>query len=209
MKVANLRLLQRERPDIVRLTTYNAEVNTHMVAVNEAMGFRPVARLGDFQKRLADPELVRVGPDEWETFRDVRLASLADAPGAFGASYADWVDAPEQRWRSRLTDVPFTVVACLEGRGVGVVSGAQADDHVELISMWVAPDHRGTGLAGRLIAAVAEWAASDGHDTCLMVRDDNARAVAAYEKAGFVDLGVPLDWPDDAPRERRMRRVRA
>ena len=26
VKVANLRLLQRERPDIVRLTTYNAEV---------------------------------------------------------------------------------------------------------------------------------------------------------------------------------------
>lgn len=52
VKVANLQLLQRERPDIVRLTTYNAEVNTHMVAVNEALGFRPVAWLGDFQKRL-------------------------------------------------------------------------------------------------------------------------------------------------------------
>lgn len=52
VKVANLRLLQRERPDITRLTTYNAEVNSHMIGVNEAIGFRPVARLGDFQKRL-------------------------------------------------------------------------------------------------------------------------------------------------------------
>ncbi|CAM3625078.1 GNAT family N-acetyltransferase [Nocardioides zeicaulis] len=52
VKVANLRLLQRERPDVVRMTTYNAEVNAHMIAVNEALGFRPVARLGDFQKRL-------------------------------------------------------------------------------------------------------------------------------------------------------------
>ena len=52
VKVANLRLLQRERPDVVRLTTYNAEVNTHMIGVNEALGFRPVAWLGDFQKRL-------------------------------------------------------------------------------------------------------------------------------------------------------------
>ena len=50
VKVANLRLLQRERPDITRLTTYNAEVNSHMIGVNEALGFRPVARLGDFQK---------------------------------------------------------------------------------------------------------------------------------------------------------------
>lgn len=52
VKVANLQLLQRERPDVVRLTTYNAEVNTHMIGVNEALGFRPVARLGDFQKKL-------------------------------------------------------------------------------------------------------------------------------------------------------------
>ncbi|HEY0645380.1 MAG TPA: GNAT family N-acetyltransferase [Nocardioides sp.] len=53
VKVANLRLLQRERPDVRRLTTYNAEVNSHMIEVNEAMGFRPVARLGDFQKKLS------------------------------------------------------------------------------------------------------------------------------------------------------------
>ena len=52
VKVANLQLLQRERPDVRRLTTYNAEVNSHMIGVNEAMGFRPVARLGDFQKKL-------------------------------------------------------------------------------------------------------------------------------------------------------------
>ena len=52
VKVANLRLLERERPDVRRVTTYNAEVNAHMIGVNEAIGFVPVARLGDFQKRL-------------------------------------------------------------------------------------------------------------------------------------------------------------
>lgn len=53
VKVANLRLLQRERDDIARLTTYNAEVNGHMIGVNERLGFRPVERLGEFQKLLA------------------------------------------------------------------------------------------------------------------------------------------------------------
>ena len=105
--------------------------------------------------------------------------------------------------------MPFTTVALSDGRGVGVVSGAQADDHVELISMWVAPDHRGTGLAGRLIGEVVAWADTMGQDTVLMVRDDNVPAIRTYERAGFLDLGVPADHPADAPQERRMRRPRA
>lgn len=53
VKVANLRLLQAERPDIDHVITYNAEVNAHMIGVNELLGFVPSERLGEFQKRLA------------------------------------------------------------------------------------------------------------------------------------------------------------
>jgi GNAT superfamily N-acetyltransferase len=34
------------------LVTFNAEVNGHMIGVNEQLGFRPVERVGEFQKRL-------------------------------------------------------------------------------------------------------------------------------------------------------------
>jgi GNAT superfamily N-acetyltransferase len=51
-KVHNLRRLQAAEPDRTLLMTWNAEVNAHMVAVNEALGFRPVGRLGEFQKVL-------------------------------------------------------------------------------------------------------------------------------------------------------------
>ena len=51
-KVHNLRRLQAGESGRSLLFTYNAEVNTHMIGVNEAMGFRPVQRLGEFQKRL-------------------------------------------------------------------------------------------------------------------------------------------------------------
>ena len=152
--------------------------------------------------------LVRVGPDDWQDFRDVRLASLADAPHAFGAKLADWVEAGEDRWRARLADVPFTVVARSEGQGVGVVSGVSTGEHVELISMWVAPAHRGTGLAGRLVAEVVAWAAAQEQDTYLMVRDDNVRAIRAYERAGFSDLGIPEGHLTGAPPERRMHHPR-
>jgi ribosomal protein S18 acetylase RimI-like enzyme len=52
VKLANLRLLQAERSDIRTVTTYNAEVNAHMIGVNERLGFRKVARYAGFQKRL-------------------------------------------------------------------------------------------------------------------------------------------------------------
>lgn len=52
VKVANLRAFQATTPIAARLITWNAEVNVHMVGVNERLGFRPVERSGEFQKRL-------------------------------------------------------------------------------------------------------------------------------------------------------------
>ena len=52
VKVANQRLLQAAQSRAVRLRTWNAESNTQMVEVNVRMGFRPVERTGEFQKRL-------------------------------------------------------------------------------------------------------------------------------------------------------------
>ena len=46
-------------------------------------------------------QLRAVTADDWAEWRVVRLAALADAPGAFGSSYVDWVDASESRWRMR------------------------------------------------------------------------------------------------------------
>lgn len=134
----------------------------------------------------------------------MRLASLNDAPGAFGSRHADWVDAAEHRWRARLTDVPFTVVARSAEGPVGVVSGVESGQAVELISMWVAPSERCTGLAGRLMDEVIVWATARGQQTCLMVRDDNVAAIRAYTSAGFVDQGAPEGWPADSPPERRI-----
>jgi GNAT superfamily N-acetyltransferase len=53
VKVANLRALQATgQYDGRRLVTWNAEVNDHMIGINERMGFRPVARAGELQKKI-------------------------------------------------------------------------------------------------------------------------------------------------------------
>lgn len=150
-------------------------------------------------------EITRIGPADWERFRDVRLASLSESPAAFGSRHADWVDAPAERWKSRLTEVPLTLLAQEGTTVVGVVSGQPVGEKwVELISMWVAPTARGLGVARQLIDAVADWAAGQDRTTYLMVRSDNVRARKSYERAGFVDKGVPEGWPADEPPEHRM-----
>lgn len=50
---------------------------------------------------MPEPELVRLDAHGWRDFRDVRLAFLADAPGAFGSRHADWVEATGERWPRR------------------------------------------------------------------------------------------------------------
>ncbi|QNN51449.1 GNAT family N-acetyltransferase [Nocardioides mesophilus] len=52
LKVANLRLLQEHRPDLRRVITTNAETNAWMVAINERLGFRPVAVVPTLRRTL-------------------------------------------------------------------------------------------------------------------------------------------------------------
>ena len=52
IKVANLELARLERPQLRLIDTCNADSNVHMVAINEAMGFRPYRRAVDWQLAL-------------------------------------------------------------------------------------------------------------------------------------------------------------
>ena len=52
VKVANLRRLQRDRPDITEVVTQNAEVNEQMIGINARLGFEPVALVPEFVRRL-------------------------------------------------------------------------------------------------------------------------------------------------------------
>jgi GNAT superfamily N-acetyltransferase len=53
LKIANQRLLREYRPKLRYVHTWNAEVNTHMIAINEAVGYRRLCRDIDVQKKLS------------------------------------------------------------------------------------------------------------------------------------------------------------
>ena len=54
IKLENLRALQNLSPQTPRIYTFNAESNTHMLAVNTRLGFTMTARMAELQKRLGD-----------------------------------------------------------------------------------------------------------------------------------------------------------
>src|SRR5690606_36888366 len=53
LKVENHRLLRSYRPRMRFVHTWNAEVNQHMIAINEALGYRAVDRWIAYQKKLS------------------------------------------------------------------------------------------------------------------------------------------------------------
>jgi ribosomal protein S18 acetylase RimI-like enzyme len=140
--------------------------------------------------------LQHVGPEGWHLWREVRLQALAEAPYAFSSSLGYWQGPGDtkQRWQERLRDVALNVVAVSDGRGVGQVSGCSPDDGgvVELISMWVAPDTRGSGIGDALVAEVVQWARECGAtEVKLAVMDDNTPAIVLYRRHGFTLSNEP------------------
>jgi ribosomal protein S18 acetylase RimI-like enzyme len=130
--------------------------------------------------------------DDWRLWKELRLAALADAPAAFGSRLADWQDAGEERWRSRLA-MPGSrnLVADVGGSPAGMASGVPAGDPAarELIAMWVRPDARGRRVGDALIAAVADWARTEGAaELRLAVYPHNTAAVNLYRRNGFAEV---------------------
>jgi ribosomal protein S18 acetylase RimI-like enzyme len=138
----------------------------------------------------AEVTVRRLGPEEWRTARTIRLRALEESPRAFASSLGDEVDRPDTWWIEGMTKLAW-FVAEERAHVVGVVAGMPLDDHTEVISMWVEPDHRGGGVAEELLSAVAEWAGAKGDaGLCLAVASDNERARRFYERAGFSVTGA-------------------
>lgn len=145
-------------------------------------------------------EVQRLTLAETLRYRAIRLRALEDAPFAFSTSHDEAAKQPLEWWRDQLSELT-TFIAVHQGADAGVVRGLllQSRDAL-LLSLWVAPEARGRGVGEALIDTVAGWAREHGRRRLLLdVRDDNAPAIALYERKGFVPTGVVTWLPP--PRE--------
>ena len=164
-----------------------------------------------------DFEIRAVREAEWEELRELRLAALQNAPRAFGETYAEALALPDASWRERAAKGarPESRVIVAQARdgswigtarmGLAVESSAEeplpvevdALPVVEIMGVFVRPEHRGggdSGVAARIVRESCDWANTEfgAAWAVLDVRDDNPRALAFYRKLGFTDSGIRL-----------------
>lgn len=156
--------------------------------------------------------ICEIAADDWQLMRDVRLTALADAPYAFGSTYAREVAFTEAQWRGRIDERSVTFLAYDESDDVtpaGLAGVIVEDSAPDVVSMWVRPSFRGRGVGASLIEATSSWAKAHSFPTLfLWVTESNAPARRLYERCGFTLTGARQPLPSD-PSLQEVRMSRA
>jgi GNAT superfamily N-acetyltransferase len=141
--------------------------------------------------------------------RRVRLEALEDAPSAFSSTFdleagrtdAEWVERAVAGSRGRDRATFFGMV---DDQVVGLVGGFRpeaASTAVEMVSMWVAPDARRSGVGAALVDSVRAWAVEpDALSIWAGVMRGNDAAQRLYSSKGFAERGSIRPLASDASR---------
>lgn len=135
----------------------------------------------------------RLGPDDWQDFREIRLRALADAPTAFGMTLADVEAQSEDAWQGRLRQGDPILAVREDDRLVAMGAGwlpPDEPDRMMVWGMWTAPEARGRGYARVLLDRLVDHARARGARTVeLHVTEGNDIARRLYEDCGFLATG--------------------
>jgi GNAT superfamily N-acetyltransferase len=154
----------------------------------------------------------RIGGQEGELLRELRLAALADAPGD-AATTLERAEAHDRRhWEESAaanSSGPLQATFVVDGEGMagaGMVGAyANRDGTVNVVGLWSAPGHRDVGVADALLDAVAIWARGEAGARRLRIwvveRNEHARRF--YEGQGFHSTGTEIPYQLD----RRIRQL--
>lgn len=140
------------------------------------------------------PKIRRLQIGEADLFKQIRLRSLQEAAYAFSSTYESALQRSEESWREQSDSTArgpdrAAFIAFSDEEPIGIAALYRLEDRTDvgkLLQVWVAPEHRGRGIAEDLMDAIFEWASKNNFHTILSrVRDGNTRAQQFYIKYGF------------------------
>ena len=160
---------------------------------------------GYFEERSA--EIVSLLPESWEEYKRLRLRALSTEAQAFGTSYAEAAEYPDEHWRQRLQDVfdgkSHLLFARLDGKLVGMVGAFQQDEDrknlsANVISMYVEAEFRSRGIGRALLSRLLQDLALKGIEKArLDVVADQVAAKHLYLSLGFAFTGSSIQTLGD------------
>lgn len=136
----------------------------------------------------------RIQHGEADLFKQIRLASLRDAPYAFSSTYDSASHRSAESWREQAECTAqgtnrATFLAFSEDSPVGIAALYRLEgqaDVGEVVQVWVAPEYRGAGVARDLMNAIFQWAGENHFRTIKAgITLRNTRALKFYTKFGF------------------------
>jgi RimJ/RimL family protein N-acetyltransferase len=120
---------------------------------------------------------------EGPKLRELRLAALRDAPGAFLATLEGDAARPMRDWQDLARGPGVVFIA---GDFAGMAGVFVDDGRPHVWGLWVAPEHRRAGAGRALVEAAARWARVRGFETlALDVAETEPAARALYTSLGF------------------------
>lgn len=136
----------------------------------------------------------RLGPADSDDYRAIRLAALANAPEAFGSTYAAEAARPREVFTERVSRLP--IFGAYDADQIVGMAGYWRHDGLKdkhkgsVWGVYVAPPWRKRGVAGALMQAVIEAARDEVEQLLLAVVAGNDGAMALYRRLGFEVYGV-------------------
>jgi ribosomal protein S18 acetylase RimI-like enzyme len=143
---------------------------------------------------VAEVEIRRLGSNDAELFRDIRLEALRCDPDAFGSTF-EAESANSLSWFAGRLGTSQVLGAFDAGRLVGIAvfvvqQSAKMAHKGSLFGMFVRPEARGAGVGRRLVEAVIDTARRQVEVIQLTVVADNDAARRLYAGLGFVVYGL-------------------
>lgn len=137
---------------------------------------------------MVDINARTLGEEDWQLYRQVRLAALKDAPEAFVASFDDEASRDDDFWRERMVRAR-RIVAERDDEAIGLVCLGLHNENTdtgEVFGLWTAPSARGDRVARRLVTTAAKQATDDGRKKLYFwAGSDNAAAIGFASNFGF------------------------